>query len=240
MVRGNLGAGVFRLGLKLITERASRNASLNQVVSGVGGQFNFVAQAFALGDARSVITLPATRISGGKLESNLQWNLPSVTVPRHMRDIVVTEYGIADLRGRSDAEVIAALLGITDSRFQDVLMARAKAAGKLPKTHTIASAHRHNLPNAVANWLRPHRASLPDFPFGTDFDEIERVLLPALTELKELSPTLSGKARLLVASLTRPVHPQEEKAMARMGYDADGGMTARALRGALRRVAQKG
>lgn len=210
-----------------------------QVVSGVGGQFNFIEQAYALGDARAVITLHATRISDGKLESNILWDLPAVTVPRHMRDIVVTEYGIADLRGLPDAEVIAALLRITDSRFQDDLMARAKAAGKLPKHHAIAKAHRRNLPGTVARWLRPHRAALPDFPFGTDFDEIERVLLPALKELKELSPTLSGKARLLAASVRRPVHSREEKAMARMGYDGDGSLTARALRGALRRVARE-
>jgi acyl-CoA hydrolase len=74
-----------------------------QVVSGVGGQFNFVEQAFALEDARAVITLPATRESKGEVTSNIVWNYGHITIPRHMRDIVVTQYGIADLRGRSDA-----------------------------------------------------------------------------------------------------------------------------------------
>ncbi|MCW1933680.1 acetyl-CoA hydrolase/transferase C-terminal domain-containing protein [Pararhodobacter zhoushanensis] len=208
-----------------------------QVVSGVGGQFNFIEQAFALDGARSIITLAATRISHGKVESNISWALPSVTVPRHMRDIVVTEYGIVDLRDRTDAEVIAALLAITDSRFQADLMAKAKAAGKLPKDYQIPPAHRRNLPQTVADWLVPHRAALPDFPFDSDFDAIERVLLPALQELANLSPTLSGKARLLAASLTAAPHPQEDEAMARMGYKDDRGLTARALRGALRRVA---
>jgi acyl-CoA hydrolase len=207
-----------------------------KVVSGVGGQFNFVEQAFALDGARAIIALSATRMSGGKLQSNIRWEVPTTTVPRHMRDIVVTEYGIADLRGRSDADVIAALLRITDSRFQNDLMARAKKAGKLPQDHEIAHGHRRNLPETISRWLQPHRADLREFPFGSDFDEIERVLLPALTELKDLSPTLTGKARLLLASVTGPAHPQEEEAMKRMGYASDNSLTARALRGALRRV----
>ncbi len=208
-----------------------------KVVSGVGGQFNFVEQAFALDGARAIIALPATRMSGGKLQSNIRWDVPTVSVPRHMRDIVVTEYGIADLRGQSDADVIAALLQITDSRFQDELVAKAKKSGKLAADFQLPSACRSNLPKTVSHWLRPHRASLQDFPFGSDFDAIERVLLPALAELKDLSPTLSGKMRLLGSSLTGPPHPQEKEAMARMGYDNDTSLTARALRGALRRVA---
>ena len=208
-----------------------------KVVSGVGGQFNFVEQAFALDDARAIIALSATRMSGGKLQSNTRWDLPAITLPRHMRDIVVTEYGIADLRGLSDADVIAALLQITDSRFQDDLMAQAKKAGKLQDDYKIAPQYRRNLPETISGWLRPHRAVLPDFPFGSDFDDIERVLLPALAELKNLSPTAAGKMRLLASSVTGAPHPQEKAAMARMGYDGDNSLTARALRGALRRVA---
>lgn len=206
-----------------------------QVVSGVGGQFNFVEQAFALEDGRAIIALAATRMSDGSLKSNIRWDVDSVTVPRHMRDIVVTEYGIADLRGKPDADVIDALLRITDSRFQDDLVTQAKAAGKLPQTYRIGQSYRDNKPETVARWLRPHRATLPDFPFGSDFDDIERVLLPALKELKDLSPSLAGKLRLLLSSLGGSAHPQESAAMARMGYEGDKGLTARALRGALRR-----
>lgn len=129
-----------------------------QVVSGIGGQFNFVEQAFALKGARAIIALPATRRTGGKLESNIRWDVASVSVPRHMRDIVVTEYGIADLRGRSDADAIAALLRITDSRFQADLLAKAKTAGKLPQNHAIPDSSQDNLPEAVTRWLGPHRA----------------------------------------------------------------------------------
>ena len=117
-----------------------------RVVSGVGGQFNFVEQAMALEGGRSIITLPATRRSGGDLHSNIAWEIESTTVPRHLRDIVVTEYGIADLWGKSDAQVIAALIEIADSRFQDGLIRRAKDAGKLPRSYVLPERARCNLP----------------------------------------------------------------------------------------------
>ena len=81
-----------------------------QVVSGVGGQYNFVAQAFALQGARSILALEATRQAGAKAQSNIRWSYGHETIPRHLRDIFVTEYGIADVRGKSDADVIAAML----------------------------------------------------------------------------------------------------------------------------------
>src|SRR5205814_8195436 len=41
-----------------------------QVVSGVGGQYNFVAQAFALQGARSILTVETTRQAGARTQSN--------------------------------------------------------------------------------------------------------------------------------------------------------------------------
>ena len=81
-----------------------------QVVSGVGGQYNFVAQAFALQGARSILTVEATRQAGARAQSNIRWSYGHETIPRHLRDVFVTEYGVADLRGKSDADVIAAML----------------------------------------------------------------------------------------------------------------------------------
>ncbi len=81
-----------------------------QVVSGVGGQYNFVAQAFALEGARSVLALEATRQAGARAQSNIRWNYGHETIPRHLRDVFVTEYGVADVarkirrrRDRGDA-----------------------------------------------------------------------------------------------------------------------------------------
>jgi acyl-CoA hydrolase len=101
------------------------------VVSGVGGQYNFVSMAHALPDARLIMMVRSTRTKGKKTLSNIVFNYGHTTIPRHLRDIVVTEYGIADLLGKPDKQVIAELLNITDSRFQDDLLTMAKKAGKI-------------------------------------------------------------------------------------------------------------
>ena len=165
-----------------------------RIVSGVGGQYNFIAQGFALEDARSAILLHATRTAGGKAQSNIRWRYGHTTIPRHLRDIVVTEYGIADIRGKTDREVIAAMLAITDSRFQDELLRQAKDAGKIERSFELPKSARDNTPEAIERALKPAADAglLPVFPFGTDFTEVEQRLIPALETLKSASP---GAAR---------------------------------------------
>ena len=211
-----------------------------QVVSGVGGQFNFVTQAFALKDARAIITLPATRKGKAGLTSNIRFSYGHVTIPRHLRDVVVTEYGIADLRGKSDAETIAALLEIADSRFQGALEAKAKSAGKLPNTYRLPQAARNNTPQALANWLEPHRSTaLPSYPFGTDFTKIEQYLLPALADLRHASTHRLDLVILMARGLRGPPARLEQEALTRLRLERPEGvkqhLTAIALRGALRR-----
>jgi acyl-CoA hydrolase len=157
-----------------------------QVVSGVGGQYNFVAMGHALPDARSLLALRSVREKHGALSSNIVWNYGHTTIPRHLRDVVVTEYGVADLRGRSDQDVIAALLNIADSRFQEGLMAQAQAAGKLSRDYRIPDAHRGNTPRALEERFALARARglFSEFPFGTDFSGEEIVLAEALTRIK--------------------------------------------------------
>ena len=160
-----------------------------RVVSGVGGQYNFVSQAFALPDARSVIALRATREKGGEALSNVVFSYGHQTIPRHLRDIVVTEYGVADLRGKTDAEVVAAMLGVADSRFQAGLLARAKKAGKIAADYEIPPARRNNRPERIAAGLADAKAQglLPLFPFGSDFTAVEQALMPALGRLSRAS-----------------------------------------------------
>ena len=169
-----------------------------RVVSGVGGQYNFVAQAFALDDARSIITLNATREEGGRTHSNIRWSYGHTTIPRHLRDIIVTEYGVADLRGKTDAACVAAMLQVTDSRFQDGLLRQAKAAGKIAAGYEIPAAFRDNTPARVARALQPAHAQgfVPAFPFGTDFTAVEQRLIPALQRLKAASVSTVSLCRL--------------------------------------------
>ena len=160
-----------------------------RIVSGVGGQYNFVAQAFALEGARSAIMLRASRTANGKTESNIRWSYGHTTIPHHLRDVIVTEYGIADLRGKTDRDVIAAMLAIADSRFQDELLRQARDAGKIERSFELAKTARDNTPDAVERALKPATDAglLTPFPFGSDFTEVEQRLLPALEKLKSAS-----------------------------------------------------
>ncbi len=174
-----------------------------RVVSGVGGQYNFVAQAFALEGARSILTLEASRKARGRDESNVRWSYGHLTIPRHLRDAIITEYGIADLRGKPDHDVIAAMLAVADSRFQDELMRQAKDAGKLAKDFQLPSAVRENFPERISSTLKSYRERglLPAFPFGSDFSEVEQRLIPALEILKDASASLLSVAQLAAAGI---------------------------------------
>lgn len=207
------------------------------VVSGVGGQYNFVAQAFALEDARSIICVNATRGYGTKTLSNIRWSYGHLTIPRHLRDIVVTEYGIADLRGKSDEDTIAAMLSVTDSRFQDELMREAKANAKLPKHYEIPAVFRDNNPERVATALKPakDRGLLPDFPFGSDFTEVERRLIPALQVLRQKSAAPASLVPLALRGLFAKQNKETDEAIERMGL-----VKAASLKDKLYRVLLRG
>jgi hypothetical protein len=201
-----------------------------QVVSGVGGQYNFVAQAFALQGARSILTLEATRRVRASSISNIRWSYGHTTIPRHLRDIIVTEYGVADLRGKSDADVIAAMLTVVDSRFQGELERQAKDAGKLAKNFEIPADYRENFPERIAAALKPAREAglLPMFPFGTDFNEVEQRLIPALQLLQEAQASPLQLPGLLWQGFTKQRSAADIECLARLGLDKPKTLSERA------------
>jgi hypothetical protein len=203
-----------------------------QVVSGVGGQYNFVAQAFALAGARSILALEATRQAGPRAQSNIRFAYGHETIPRHLRDIIITEYGIADLRGKSDSDVIAAMLQVTDSRFQDELARMAKDAGKLPKQFQLAPAYRENVPERIATALKFARDAglLPSFPFGTDFTDVEQRLIPALQLLQDAQRSPRRLAAMLWQGMRRGMKPHDAECLARLGLDRPQHFSERAYR----------
>jgi acyl-CoA hydrolase len=176
-----------------------------QMVSGVGGQYNFVSQAHALPGGRSILMLKSTRQKNKDVSSNIVWRYGHITIPKHLRDIVITEYGIADLRAKSDKDVIAALLNITDSRFQEELLNTAKRAKKIPDNYQIPDEFKNNLPERIEQNLAPFKDKgfFPPFPFGTDFTEEELVIGQALKWLKErMTDGLGSKASNLGKAMT--------------------------------------
>jgi acyl-CoA hydrolase len=205
----------------LLGEVASDTRDDGQVVSGVGGQYNFVAQAHALPDARSIIALGASRISDGRATSNIRLTAGHITIPRHLRDIVVTEYGAADLRGKSDRDCIAAMLNISDSRFQPDLLREAKANGKIEQAYEIPDRYRDNLPQRLDRALKPDQKAgiLPTFPFGTDLDATEQRLAIALDRLKSLTGGKLSMIRRMLASLGTTASPATKAALERLKLD---------------------
>ncbi len=207
-----------------------------RVISGVGGQHDMVAQAFALDGARAVIALKSTRRQEGRLTSNVVWSYGNTTIPRHLRDIIVTEYGVADLRYRSDRDCVRAMLRLTDSRFQSGLIEKAQAAAKLEPDFRLAEDAPVNEPGRISEALAPaHEAGwCRTFPFGTGFTEEEQKLLPALQRLKEVAqrPPLFGAAAA-AAAFTGSAEPDELPLLKRLDLDAPEGLRERALQRAV-------
>ena len=182
---------------------ASDALESGQVVSGVGGQYNFVAMAHALPDARLIMMLRATHDNKDGLKSSIVWNYGHVTIPRHLRDIMITEYGVADLRGQSDGEVVKRLIAIADSRFQDDLVKEAKAHGKLEADYVLPERYRSNLPEVLEKNLHPWTEAglLPDFPFGTDLTEDELRMVRAMKKIKHASEHPAELLTMAIKSL---------------------------------------
>ena len=239
-----VNTGMMVTGLGAVVSDALEDG---RVVSGVGGQYNFVAMAHALPEARSIICVRATRSAKGGTTSNIVWNYGHTTVPRHLRDIVVTEYGIADLRGRTDREIVEALVNIMDARFQSGFIADAKRAGKLPSNWRAPDAARANTPGQLARKFAPwrERGLFTELPFGTDFTAEEIVLAKALRSLQTTTQSWPGRIGALVDAVVNgsPV-PAVQPYLARMGMNQGGSLSLvaqrRLLVAALRKVLRSG
>jgi acyl-CoA hydrolase len=196
-----------------------------RVVSGVGGQYNFVAMAHALPGARSILCVRATRRKDGKVSSNIVTGYGHVTIPRHLRDIAITEYGIADLRGRTDSECVSAMIGIADSRFQEQLLAEAKRAHKIDAGYRIPESQRRNTPEQLEQaFAAQRRAGLfSEYPFGTDLTREEIELARALRWLKENTASSGSKLRTILRALLGGVDAEHRGYLERLklGEPAD-------------------
>ena len=191
-----------------------------RVVSGVGGQYNFVAQAHELPDARSVLMLRSHRMVDGEVRSSIVKNYGHITIPRHLRDMFVTEYGIADLRGKNDSDIIKALLNISDSRCQEELREWAVSKGKLSADYVIPKAYTNNTPEALAERLQPFMQHLPSFPFGTDFTKDELNIVKALQSLKTSTEHPLQLLKTVVSSIFKDEDDDKvHRYLERMGFN---------------------
>jgi len=99
-----------------------------RVISGAGGQTSFAIGAFLSKGGRFITVMPSTVGSGEKRMSRITPLLVEgtiVTVPRTISDYVITEYGITQLKGRSQRERALGLISIAHPDFRDQLKAEA-------------------------------------------------------------------------------------------------------------------
>lgn len=97
--------------------------------SGIGGHEDFVGSPGLSEGGRSLLCLPATTTVNGTLVSRVVPSLATgsiVTTPRHQVDVVITEFGVAELQGCTVRERASALAEIAHPDFRDSLRERAR------------------------------------------------------------------------------------------------------------------
>jgi acyl-CoA hydrolase len=99
----------------------------SRLYSGVGGQMDFIRGAALAEEGQAIVALPSTAVGGtvSRISPFLQEGAGVVTTRAHVRT-VVTEYGVADLFGRSIAERARALIAIAHPDFREELTRQAR------------------------------------------------------------------------------------------------------------------
>jgi acyl-CoA hydrolase len=110
-----------------LTGQVSADSIGTRFYSGVGGQMDFMRGAALASEGRAIIALPSTAADGtiSRIAPTLAVGAGVVTSRAHVRT-VVTEYGVADLFGRSIRERAADLIAIAHPDFRDELAAEAR------------------------------------------------------------------------------------------------------------------
>ena len=112
-----------------LTGQVCAELERGQLMAGVGGLADFARGAQQSPGGRNIIALPATSADGRR--SNIVTQLPAgagVTLGRAEAQFVVTEYGAADLFGKTIEQRVLALIGVANPRFRGGLFQEAMAA----------------------------------------------------------------------------------------------------------------
>jgi acyl-CoA hydrolase len=116
--------------------QASSESDGHRHISGTGGQLQFVRGAYASPGGKSFICLASTYEKRGERRSRVVLELTAgnvVTTPRSDMMYVVTEYGIANLKGKSVAERAKAVIGLAHPHYREGLAREARAKGLVPR-----------------------------------------------------------------------------------------------------------
>jgi acyl-CoA hydrolase len=107
--------------------------------SGIGGHEDFVTGAAFSEGGHSLICLPSTANTPNGCISRIVADFPlgtCITTPRHQVDVIITEYGAAELAGKTAAERVSALVAIAHPAVRDALLARVAELPLIPSEAT--------------------------------------------------------------------------------------------------------
>ena len=116
--------------------QAASESAGHRHLTGTGGQLQFVRGAYASWGGKSFICLSSTYEKRGERQSRVVSTLTPgnvVTTPRTDVMYVVTEYGIVNLKGKSVAERVKALVSLAHPDFREQLEREARTNNLLPK-----------------------------------------------------------------------------------------------------------
>jgi acyl-CoA hydrolase len=106
-----------------VTGQVCADSIGDTIISGVGGQMDFIRGATLSPGGKPIITLPSRTSDGTpRIVSRLRHGAGVVTTRAHVR-FVVTEYGVADLYGKTLSERARALIGIAHPEDREALRA---------------------------------------------------------------------------------------------------------------------
>ena len=112
-----------------LTGQANAEQSGDQYFGGTGGQVDFVRAGGRSPGGHAIIALPATA-RGGKVSRITPQLSGPVTTARSEVDVIVTEFGAAELRGQTLAERARRLVAIAHPDFREALDRTAREIGR--------------------------------------------------------------------------------------------------------------
>jgi acyl-CoA hydrolase len=137
-----------------------------QQISGIGGQLEFVMGAQRSVGGRSILCLKSTSMVGGRRSSNIVLTPPlgtPVSVPRHLVDTIVTEYGTAAIKELDAVERAQALVSIAHPDFRDELARQARRVGLWERRPGFGTFKQRALFNNLG-YLRQIKTAIEDRP----------------------------------------------------------------------------
>lgn len=125
-----------------ILGQVTSETSGSRQISGIGGQLDFLTGGYMSEGGKSFICFHSTftEKKTGEMKSQVLMSLPQsavVTNPRSQAHYLVTEWGMADLAGRSVWERAERIIGIAHPQFRDELIKGAEKLGIWRRTNKI-------------------------------------------------------------------------------------------------------